>query len=67
MMMSFGPKRPERISFASGFSICCWMARAELSGAYTMAEISTHFCVHHMTVSRALQSYEYRKARDMTA
>lgn len=29
-MMSLGAKWPDRISFASGFSICCWMAR--LSG-----------------------------------
>lgn len=26
-MVSFGPKRPSRISFASGFSSCAWIAR----------------------------------------
>jgi len=30
------------------------MARAYLSGAYTMAEIGKHFGVHYMTVSRAV-------------
>ncbi|MGD0960317.1 MAG: transposase [Methylomonas sp.] len=31
------------------------MAKAYLSGAYTMAEIARHFNVHYMTVSRALK------------
>ena len=31
------------------------MARAYLSGAYTMSEIARHFDVHYMTVSRALK------------
>ncbi len=34
------------------------MARAYLSGAYTMAEIGGHFKVHYMTVSRAVKRYE---------
>ena len=34
------------------------MARAYLSGAYTMAEIGQHFKVHYMTVSRAVRKYE---------
>ena len=34
------------------------MARAYLSGAYTMAEIGEHFKVHYMTVSRAVKRYE---------
>ena len=34
------------------------MARAYLSGAYTMAEIGEHFKVHYMTVSRAVRRYE---------
>jgi putative transposase len=34
------------------------MARAYLSGAYTMAEIGRHFGVHYMTVSRALRKFE---------
>ena len=34
------------------------MARAYLSGAYTMAEIGQHFAVHYMTVSRAVRKYE---------
>ncbi len=34
------------------------MAKAYLSGAYTMAEIGTHFGVHYMTVSRAVRSFE---------
>jgi putative transposase len=31
------------------------MARAYLSGAYTMTEIAGHFNVHYMTVSRTLK------------
>jgi REP element-mobilizing transposase RayT len=34
------------------------MARAYLSGAYTMAEIGRHFGVHYMTVSRAVKKFE---------
>lgn len=34
------------------------MARAYLSGAYTMAEIGRYFKVHYMTVSRAVKKYE---------
>jgi REP element-mobilizing transposase RayT len=34
------------------------MARAYLSGAYTMAEIGEHFGVHYMTVSRAVRQFE---------
>ena len=34
------------------------MARAYLSGAYTMAEIGTHFRIHYMTVSRAVRKSE---------
>lgn len=34
------------------------MARAYLSGAYTMAEIGQHFDVHYMTVSRAVREFE---------
>ncbi|MCP4406989.1 MAG: transposase [Gammaproteobacteria bacterium] len=34
------------------------MAKAYLSGAYTMAEIGCHFGVHYMTVSRAVKKFE---------
>lgn len=34
------------------------MARAYLSGAYTMAQIAQHFGVHYMTVSRAVRTFE---------
>ena len=34
------------------------MAKAYLSGAYTMTEIGEHFKVHYMTVSRAVRNYE---------
>ena len=34
------------------------MARAYLSGAYTMKEIGQHFGVHYMTVSRAVRRFE---------
>lgn len=34
------------------------MARAYLSGAYTMAEIGRHFGVHYMTASRAVKKHE---------
>ena len=34
------------------------MARAYLSGAYTMIEIGLHFNVHYMTVSRAVKKFE---------
>jgi putative transposase len=37
------------------------MARAYLSGAYTMAEIGQHFGVHYMTVSRAVRKHEARQ------
>jgi hypothetical protein len=33
------------------------MARAYLSGAYSMAEIGAHFGVHYMTVSRAVKRF----------
>lgn len=36
------------------------MAKAYLSGAYTMAEIGQHFKVHYMTVSRAVKKHEDR-------
>ena len=34
------------------------MAKAYLSGAYSMAEIGRHFGVHYMTVSRAVRKFE---------
>lgn len=34
------------------------MAKAYLSGAYTMAEIGKFFAVHYMTVSRAVRKIE---------
>jgi len=34
------------------------MARAYLTGAYTMAEIGEHFGVHYMTVSRVVKVFE---------
>ncbi|MEJ2677290.1 MAG: helix-turn-helix domain-containing protein, partial [Acidihalobacter sp.] len=34
------------------------MARAFLSGAYTMQEIGEHFGVHYSTVSRAVHWFE---------
>ena len=34
------------------------MAKAYLSGAYSMAEIGRHFGVHYMTVSRAIRKFE---------
>jgi transposase-like protein len=34
------------------------MARAYLSGAYTMAEIAEYFGIHYMTVSRAVRKFE---------
>lgn len=34
------------------------MARAYLSGAYTMKQIGDFFAVHYMTVSRAVRNYE---------
>lgn len=37
------------------------MARAYLSGAYTMAEIALFFAVHYMTVSRAVRKFEDRQ------
>ena len=37
------------------------MARAYLSGAYTMAEIGRHFGVHYMTVSRAVRKFEEKE------
>ena len=37
------------------------MARAYLSGAYTMKEIGDFFGLHYMTVSRAVQKYEQCK------
>lgn len=36
------------------------VARAYLSGAYSMAEIGRHFGVHYMTVSRAVKGFEWR-------
>ena len=38
------------------------MARAYLSGAYTMKEIAEAFGVHYMTVSRAVKKFEARTA-----
>ena len=37
------------------------MARAYLSGVFTMAEIGRYFGVHYMTVSRAVRDYEVEK------
>jgi REP element-mobilizing transposase RayT len=37
------------------------MARAYLSGAYTMREIGKYFGVHYMTVSRAVRQFEDEK------
>jgi putative transposase len=37
------------------------MARAYLSGAYTMREIGEYFGVHYMTVSRAVGQFEAGK------
>jgi putative transposase len=37
------------------------MARAYLSGAYSMKEIGNFFGVHYMAVSRTVRSYEQRK------
>lgn len=37
------------------------MARAYLSGAYTMKEIGDFFAVHYMTVSRAVRKHEQRR------
>ena len=37
------------------------MARAYLSGAFTMKAVGDFFGVHYMTVSRAVQKYEQRK------
>ncbi|MBT4811658.1 MAG: addiction module toxin RelE, partial [Thiotrichales bacterium] len=34
------------------------MAKAYLSGGYTMKEIGDHFGVHYMTVSRAVRKFE---------
>ncbi len=34
------------------------MARAFLSGAYTMQEVAEHFGVHYSTVSRAVRRFE---------
>ena len=34
------------------------MARAYLSGAYTMSEIGDHFGVYYMTVSRPVRGFE---------
>ena len=34
------------------------LARAYLSGAYTMSEIGAHFGVHYMTVSRSVRRFE---------
>jgi len=39
------------------------MARAYVSGAYTMAEIGKHFGVHYMTVSRAVIQFEDDNSR----
>lgn len=37
------------------------MARAYLSGAYTMKEIGEHFGVHYVTVSRAVRKFEDKR------
>ena len=34
------------------------MARAYLSGAYSMAEIGEYFGAHYMTVSKAVRKFE---------
>ena len=34
------------------------MVQAYRSGAYTMAQIATHFKVHYITVSRAVRAFE---------
>lgn len=39
------------------------MARAYLSGAYTMAEIGQEFGTHYMTVSRAVRKYEAQRKK----
>jgi putative transposase len=41
------------------------MAKAYLSGAYTMAEIGRFFRVHYMTVSRAVKKAEMKGFEDM--
>jgi len=42
------------------------MARAFLSGAYTMAEIGTFFGVHYMTVSRAVKRFQQGEQLSIT-
>ena len=37
------------------------MARAYLTGSYTMAEIGNYFGVHYMTVSRAVHQHEIKE------
>ncbi len=41
------------------------MAKAYQSGAYTMAEIASHFGVHYMTVSRAVRKQERLRGGDV--
>ena len=36
------------------------MARAYLSGAYSMSEIGEHFGIHYMTVSLAVKCFEQK-------
>ena len=43
------------------------MARAYLSGVFTMREIGDYFGVHYMTVSRAVQHFESSGARRAAA
>jgi hypothetical protein len=44
-IVSFGPKRPDRIAFDSGFSICCWIARFSGRAPYTGSKpASAIFC-----------------------
>ncbi len=39
------------------------MARAYLTGAYSMKEIGDYFKVHYVTVSRAVKKYEKDKTK----
>ena len=50
---------PTLIEFEKKYSVRdVAMARAYLSGAYTMAEIAEYFGIHYMTVSRAVRKFE---------
>ena len=39
------------------------MARAYMTGAYSMNEIGDYFKVHYVTVSRAVKKYEWGKIK----